>query len=84
MPLVDVTITEGRDPAQLRELIAQLHRAVESSLGANPQSIRVIVREVPRSLWAAGGQTLAERDAAQAEQPAPTLAPAQDHPAGVA
>ena len=82
MPLVDVTVTEGRDPAQLRELIAQLHRAVESSLGANPQSIRVIVREVPRTHWAAGGRTLAERDAAEADQPAPALTPAQAHDTG--
>lgn len=71
MPLVDVTLTEGREPAQLRELIAQLHRAVESSLGADPQNIRVIVREVPRTHWAAGDQTLAERDAAEADRSAP-------------
>lgn len=67
MPLVEVTLTAGRDPARLRELIHRVHEAVETSLGANPQQIRVIVREVPRSLWAAGDQTLAERDAAQAD-----------------
>lgn len=82
MPLVDVTVAEGRDPAQLRELIAQLHRAVESSLGANPQSIRVIVREVPRTHWAAGGRTLAERDAAEADPSAPAPMPAQAHGTG--
>lgn len=65
MPLVEVTLTEGRAPEALRELIHRVHAAVESSLGANPQSIRVIVREVPRTHWAAGDQTLAERDAAQ-------------------
>lgn len=67
MPLVEVTLTAGRDPARLRELIHRVHEAVETSLGADPQQIRVIVREVPRSLWAAGDQTLAERDAAQAD-----------------
>ena len=82
MPLVDVTLTEGRDPAQLRELITQLHRAVESSLGANPQSIRVIVREVPRTHWAVGGRTLAERDAAEANAPVPEPTPAQAHSTG--
>lgn len=70
MPLVEVTLTEGRAPEALRELIHRVHAAVESSLGANPQSIRVIVREVPRTHWAAGDQTLAERDAAQSA-PAP-------------
>ncbi|KAE8764585.1 tautomerase family protein [Georgenia thermotolerans] len=70
MPLVEVTLTEGRAPEQLRELMRRLHDGVHASLGANPDSIRVIVREVPRTLWCAGGQTLAERDAAA--QPAAT------------
>ena len=65
MPLVEVTLTQGRSPEQLRELMRQLHDAVHASLDANPASIRVVVREVPRALWSAGGQTLAERDAEQ-------------------
>ena len=63
MPLVEVTLTQGRQPEQLRQLMHLVHEAVRSSLDANPQSIRVIVREVPRELWSAGDQTLAERDA---------------------
>lgn len=63
MPLVEITLTEGRDPTTLRDLIHQVHRGVVTSLKADPQSVRVVVREVPRSLWAAGDQTLEERDA---------------------
>jgi 4-oxalocrotonate tautomerase len=63
VPLVEVTLTQGRQPEQLRQLMHRVHEAVRSSLDANPQSIRVIVREVPRELWSAGDQTLAERDA---------------------
>lgn len=62
MPLVEVTMSEGRDPAAVRALIHEIHGAVERSLGAPAHSIRVIVREVPRTHWAAGDQTLAERD----------------------
>ncbi|MGC5015877.1 tautomerase family protein [Streptosporangium sp. DT93] len=62
MPLVEVTLSEGRDPAAIRALIHEVHAAVERSLGAPAPSIRVIVREVPRTHWAAGDQTLAERD----------------------
>jgi 4-oxalocrotonate tautomerase len=65
LPLVEITLTEGRDPKVLRELIHRVHDAVQASLNADPQSIRVVVREVPRSLWAAGDQTLEERDAEQ-------------------
>ncbi|GAA2905220.1 hypothetical protein GCM10010517_71380 [Streptosporangium fragile] len=64
MPLVEVTLSEGRDPAAIRALIHEVHAAVERSIGAPGQSIRVIVREVPRTHWAAGDQTLAERDEA--------------------
>ncbi|MCK6212232.1 tautomerase family protein [Georgenia sp. EYE_87] len=62
MPLVEVTLTQGRQPEQLRELMHRVHEAVRVSLDASPQNIRVIVREVPRELWSAGDQTLAERD----------------------
>lgn len=72
MPLVEVTLTEGRDPKVLRELIHRVHDAVQTSLNANSDNIRVIVREVPRSLWAAGDQTLEERDAAQAASASPS------------
>lgn len=64
MPLVEVTLSSGRSAEQVRELIAQLHNAVESALGAPAQSIRVIVREVPPQHWSSGGVTLAEKAAA--------------------
>ena len=57
MPLVEITLTAGRDPKVLRELIHRVHDAVQTSLNANSESIRVVVREVPRSLWAAGDQS---------------------------
>ncbi|QCW51643.1 4-oxalocrotonate tautomerase [Nocardioides dongxiaopingii] len=60
MPLVDVTLTEGRDPAQVRALIHALHAAVHDTVGARPEHIRVIVREVPRTHWATGDVTVAE------------------------
>ncbi|GAA3597510.1 hypothetical protein GCM10022419_095940 [Nonomuraea rosea] len=62
MPLVEVTLSAGRDPAAIRALIHEVHAAVERSIGSPAQSIRVIVREVPRTHWAAGDETLAERD----------------------
>ncbi|WP_375386047.1 2-hydroxymuconate tautomerase [uncultured Microbacterium sp.] len=64
MPLVEVTLSSGRSAEQVRELMAQLHAAVEASIGAPTQSIRVIVREVPPEHWSSGGITLAEKAAA--------------------
>lgn len=61
MPLVEVTLVEGRSSDQLRTLISALTDAVESSLGAARDSVRVVLREVPPTHWAAGDVTIAER-----------------------
>jgi 4-oxalocrotonate tautomerase len=64
VPLVEVTLVEGRPPAQLRALITALTDAVESAVAAPRPSIRVVLREVPATHWAAGDVTVAERRSA--------------------
>lgn len=64
MPLVEVSLSSGRTPEQIRALIHEVHGAVERTINAQPEHIRVIVREVPRSHWASGDRTLEEMDAA--------------------
>ena len=66
MPLVEVTLVEGRTPEQLRSLISTLTDAVVTSVGAPRDAIRVVLREVPATHWAAGDVTIAERAAAAA------------------
>jgi 4-oxalocrotonate tautomerase len=61
VPLVEVTLAQGRTPEQIRSLIHELHEAVIRSVAAPPESVRVIVREVPATHWAAGDVTIAER-----------------------
>jgi 4-oxalocrotonate tautomerase len=39
----------------------ELHRAVVLAIGAPPENVRIIIREVPPTHWAAGDVTLAER-----------------------
>ena len=62
MPLVDVSIVAGRTPEQIRDLIDRLTDAVEQALEVPRPSIRVLVRELPATHWAAGGETIAERE----------------------
>ena len=64
MPLVEVTLVQGRTPDQMRALIHELHEAVVRAVDAAPASVRVIVREVPAAHWSASDHTLAERRAA--------------------
>ena len=60
MPLLEVTLAEGRTPAQIRALIHELHEAVVRAIDAAPSSVRVIVREVPTTHWAAGEDGVAQ------------------------
>jgi 4-oxalocrotonate tautomerase len=62
MPLIEVTLVEGRPYERLRQLISELTAAAENSLDAPRASIRVVVREVPATHWAAADVTIAERD----------------------
>jgi 4-oxalocrotonate tautomerase len=64
MPLVEVTLVEGRSPEQLRTLITALTDAVETAVGAPRADVRVVLREVPATHWAAGDVTIAERRSA--------------------
>ena len=64
MPLVEMTLVEGRTPQQIRALIHELTAAVVRSLEVPQQSVRVVVREVPKTHWAAGDVTIAEREQA--------------------
>jgi 4-oxalocrotonate tautomerase len=61
VPLVEVTLVEGRTPDQIRLLIHELHEAVVRAVEAPPENVRVVVREVPPTHWAAGDVTIAER-----------------------
>ncbi len=61
MPLVQVTLAQGRSPEQLRTLISKITDAVAEAVDAPPQNIRVVLYEVPKTHWAAGDVTLQER-----------------------
>lgn len=63
MPLIEVTLAEGRSPEQLRALITGLTQAACDAVGAPKANVRVVVREVPATHWAAGDVTIAERNA---------------------
>jgi 4-oxalocrotonate tautomerase len=71
VPLVEVTLVEGRPPHQLRALIGEVTRAVARTADAPPESIRVILREVPATHWAAGDVTIQEKQDQKGEDHGP-------------
>jgi 4-oxalocrotonate tautomerase len=66
VPLVEVTMVEGRTPEQVLALISAVTLAVHETVDAPVENIRVVVREVPTTHWAAGDVTIAERRARSA------------------
>lgn len=71
MPLIEVTLVEGRSADQLRALISGLTQAAVDAVAAPLAAVRVVVREVPATHWAAGDETIAERKARQSQEETP-------------
>ena len=65
MPLIEVTLAEGRSPKQIRSMMHEVHEAVMRTVDTRSEHIRVIVREVPRTHWATADLTLREMDTGQ-------------------
>jgi 4-oxalocrotonate tautomerase len=63
VPLIEITLVEGRSPEQLRTLISKVTQAAVESVDAPLDSVRVVLREVPPTHFAAGDVTIAERQA---------------------
>jgi 4-oxalocrotonate tautomerase len=65
MPLIQINLAAGRTAAQKRALLQAVTDAVESSIGAPLESIRVWISEFEPTEYMAGGELLADRQAAQ-------------------
>lgn len=61
MPLIEVTIMEGRTTEQKRKMVADVTSAVENALAVDRQAIRVAIREIPAEHWAIAGETIADK-----------------------
>ncbi|WP_442600778.1 4-oxalocrotonate tautomerase [Paenibacillus sp. KN14-4R] len=57
MPIVQISILEGREKHQVAGLIAEVTDAVVNSLLVKKEQVRVLVTEIPASHWGAGGVT---------------------------
>lgn len=66
VPIVQVTLTQGRTPETIRSLISGITQAFVDSGTAPKEAVRVMVTEIPTDHFAAGDITITERKAAQA------------------
>lgn len=59
MPIVEITLIEGRSDEAKTRLCAEVTDAVISAIAAPREAVRVILREVPAQHFAVGGVTKA-------------------------
>ncbi|SFJ43742.1 4-oxalocrotonate tautomerase [Thermoflavimicrobium dichotomicum] len=62
MPLAQIHILEGRTPEQKKKMITEVTAALVNSLDVQPENVRVVIYEVPKSHWSIGGMTMEERE----------------------
>ncbi len=55
MPIVEITLMEGRAPAQKTALFQAVTEAIHGAIGAPKESVRIILREIPRGHFAVAG-----------------------------
>ncbi|PKP90704.1 MAG: 4-oxalocrotonate tautomerase [Alphaproteobacteria bacterium HGW-Alphaproteobacteria-14] len=68
MPIIEVSMLEGRSTDDKERLIRALTDAAITSIGAPRESVRIILREMPTAHFAVGGQSFAAKAAAQARK----------------
>ena len=56
MPILLVKIQQGRPPEKIEALIQALTEAAVRALDAKPETVRVLVEEVPKTHWGIGGR----------------------------
>jgi len=61
MPIAIVHIMEGRDDEKKARAIEAVTKALAESLDAKPETIRVILLEVPRASWGIAGKPASQR-----------------------
>ena len=56
MPLVEISLWPGRTDEVKERIIAEVTDAIVRASGAPPESVTIILREVPKSHWARAGK----------------------------
>lgn len=60
MPICQIHLLEGRTVEQKRMLIEKITIAMVESIGSKPESVRVILTEMPKEHFGIGGKSAGE------------------------
>jgi 4-oxalocrotonate tautomerase len=61
MPIVQVHLLEGRSKELKQQLISEITAAVSRTLGNSPETIRVLLHDVPHENWGVAGLSMSKR-----------------------
>ncbi|MHC0055639.1 2-hydroxymuconate tautomerase [Actibacterium sp. D379-3] len=64
MPIAEILIFEGRTDDQKRAILREVTDALVRSMGAEPERVRVILKEIPTLHFSVGGVSIADSRAA--------------------
>jgi 4-oxalocrotonate tautomerase len=57
MPFAQISILEGRTDDQKRAVIEKVTQALVEAIDVRPETVRVMIIEVPKTQWGIGGKT---------------------------
>jgi 4-oxalocrotonate tautomerase len=60
MPTYHVEMMEGRTIDQKKKLVEEMTRVSVAVLGGAPESVDIIITDIPRNNWATGGKLWSE------------------------
>ena len=61
MPTYHIEMLEGRTLEQKKKLVAEITRVSVEVLGGAPESVDVLITDIPRENWATGGVLWTEK-----------------------
>lgn len=61
MPMIKVEMFEGRTADEKRALVGAITEACVRTIGGSPESVHVLLVDVPRANWATGGVLWSDR-----------------------
>lgn len=62
MPVLEVKMFAGRTNELKRQLAHRLTQVTVETLGVKPESVRVIIYDIPKENYAVAGETIAARE----------------------
>lgn len=60
MPILRLEMHPGRTPEQKREFVREATRVAVETLKCPPESVDILIAEIPREAWARSGKLLAD------------------------